>query len=117
MTRPGGGRVVGYYVESAVDEKHHLIVTHEVTNDTTDRALLDNMGKQAKRVLDASTLSVVADAGYYEGQAIVNCYEDGIHALVPKVNTSSSKSQGKYSKADFKYDAERNEYVCRPASG
>jgi hypothetical protein len=54
----------------------------------------------------------VADAGYYEGQAIVDCYEAGIQALVPKVNTSSSKSKGKYSKADFKYDAERNEYVC-----
>ena len=112
MTRPGGGSVVGYNVQTAVDEKHHLIVTHEVTNDTTDRAQLDNIGKQAKRVLDASTLTVVADAGYYEGQAIVNCYEDGIQALVPKTNTSSSKSKGKYSKADFKYDAERNEYVC-----
>jgi transposase len=112
MTRPGGGSVVGYNVQSAVDEKHHLIVTHEVTNDTTDRAQLDKIGKQARRVLDANTLTVVADAGYYEGQAIVNCYEDGIQALVPKTNTSSSRSKGKYSKADFKYDAERNEYVC-----
>ena len=112
MTRPGGGSVVGYNVQTAVDEKHHLIVTHEVTNDTSDRAQLEPMGKQAKRVLDASTLTVVADAGYYEGQAIVDCYEDGIQALVPKMNTSSSKSKGKYSKADFRYDAERNEYVC-----
>jgi len=112
MTKPGGGSVVGYNVQSAVDEKHHLIVAHEVTNDPTDRAQLDNMGKQAKRVLDAGTLTVVADAGYYEGQAIVNCYEAGIQALVPKVNTSSSKSKGKYSKADCRYDAERDEYVC-----
>jgi len=112
MTRPDGGSVVGYNVQTAVDEKHHLIVTHEVTNDTTDRAQLDKMGKQAKRVLDASTLTIVADAGYYEGQAIVDCYAAGIQVLVPKVNTSSSKSKGKYSKADFRYDAERNEYVC-----
>jgi len=112
MTKPGGGSVVGYNVQTAVDEKHHLIVTHEVTNDTTDRAQLDKMGKQAKRVLDAGALTVVADAGYYEGQAIVDCYEDGIQALVPKVDTSSSKSKGKYSKADFRYDAECNEYVC-----
>ncbi len=111
MTRPGGGSVVGYNVQTAVDEKHHLIVTHEVTNDTTDRAQLDKMGKQAKRVLDASTLTVVADAGYYEGQAIVDCYEAGVQALVPKVNTSSSKSKGKYGKADFNDDAERNEDV------
>jgi transposase len=112
MTRPGGGSVVGYNVQSAVDEKHHLILAHEVTNDTTDRAQLDNMGKQAKRVLDARTLTVVADAGYYEGEAIVDCYEARIQALVPKTNTSPNKAKGKYSKADFKYDAERNEYVC-----
>jgi len=112
MTRPGGGSVVGYNVQSAVDEKHHLIVTHEVTNDTTDRAQLDKIGKQAKRVLDADTLTVVADAGYYEGQAIVDCYKAGVQALVPKVNTSACKSKGQYSKADFRYDAKRNEYVC-----
>ncbi len=112
MTRPGGGSVVGYNVQTAVDEKHHLILTHEVTNDTTDRAQLDKMGKQARRVLDTKALTVVADAGYYEGQAIVDCYEDGIQALVPKVDTSSSKAKGMYSKSDFKYDGKRNEYVC-----
>jgi hypothetical protein len=38
--------VVGYNVQSAVDEKHHLILTHEVTNATTDRQQLDKMGKR-----------------------------------------------------------------------
>ena len=40
MMRPGGGSVVGYNVQTAVDEKHHMIVTHEVTNATTDRQQL-----------------------------------------------------------------------------
>jgi len=31
---------------------------------------------------------------------------------VPKPNTSGSKARGRYSKADFRYDAERNEYIC-----
>lgn len=104
--------MVGYNVQGAVDEKHHQIVTHEVSNDATDRAQLDKLSKQAKRVLDASTPTVVADAGFYYGQAGVDCYEAGIQALVPKVEPSSSKSQGKYSKAAFRYDAVRNEYVC-----
>jgi transposase len=30
--------VVGYYVQSVVDAKHHMIVAHEVTNKGTDRA-------------------------------------------------------------------------------
>jgi hypothetical protein len=36
-----GSGVVGYNVQVAVDtEHHHLIVTHEVTNDGTDRSRL-----------------------------------------------------------------------------
>ena len=33
-----GSGVVGYNVQVAVDTKHHLIVTHEVTNSGSDRA-------------------------------------------------------------------------------
>jgi len=112
MMRPGGGSVVGYNVQTAVDEKHHMIVSHEVTNDTTDRQQLDKVAKQAKKVLQTKTLTVVADAGYYEGKAIVECYDADITALVPKTDTSPAKSSGRYSKADFRYDAKRNEYVC-----
>ena len=45
-------------------------------------------------------------------EEIVECYEAGITALVPKTNTSGSKAKGRYSKADFRYDAEANEYIC-----
>jgi hypothetical protein len=33
-----GSGIVGYNVQSAVDTKHHLIVTHEVTNVGSDRS-------------------------------------------------------------------------------
>ena len=33
-----GSGMVGYYVQAAVDIKHHLIVAHEVTNVGTDRS-------------------------------------------------------------------------------
>ena len=51
----------------------------------------------------------------YKGEEIVDCYASGIKALVPKIDTSRSKAKGRYSKADFHYDAEQNEYIC-PAS-
>jgi transposase len=112
MMKPGGGSVVGYNVQTAVDEKHHLIAAHEVTNATSDRQQLDRIGKQAKRALKTEALTVVADAGYYEGQAMVDCHEAGIRALVPKTDTSPARAAGRYSKADFRYDAKRNEYIC-----
>ncbi len=58
-----GSGVVGYNVQVAVDTKHHLIVTHEVTNRGSDRAQLANLAKQAKAVLRTETLEAVADRG------------------------------------------------------
>jgi transposase len=37
-TSARGSEVVGYNVQTVVDARHHLIVTHEVTNQGTDRA-------------------------------------------------------------------------------
>src|ERR671937_435330 len=46
-----GSGVVCYNVQVAVDTEHHLIITHEVTNDGSDRAQLANIASQAKEVL------------------------------------------------------------------
>jgi len=112
MMKAGGGSTVSYNVQTAVDSKHHLIAAHEVTNAPSDRGQLSSMADQVKSALDAKTLTVIADPDYYSGQEIVECYEAGITALVPKTNTSPAKAKGRYSKADFHYDAKTNEYVC-----
>jgi len=119
MAKAGGGSTVGYNVQTAVDSESHLIVAHEVTNATTDRSQLASMAAKARAVLQDTTdkateeaFTVVADAGYYKGEEIVECYEAGITALVPKTNTSGSKAKGRFSKADFRYDAKANEYIC-----
>jgi hypothetical protein len=129
MAKAGGGSTVGYNVQTAVDSESHLIVAHEVTNATTDRSQLSSMAAKARAALSAETaeketeeaaeeeeakeaFTVVADAGYYKGEEIVECYEAGITALVPKTNTSGSKAKGRYSKEDFRYDAKADEYIC-----
>jgi len=112
MMKTGGGSTVGYNVQTAVDIKHHLIAEHEVTNATTDRSQLSSMADQAAAALEAESLTVIADPGYYKGEEIADCYASGIKALVPKVDTTGRKAKGQYSKADFRYDAEHNEYIC-----
>src|SRR5690348_13505195 len=110
-----GSGVVGYNVQAAVDTKHHLIVTHEVTNDGSDRAQLANIACQAKQVFGVDELEAVADRGYYSGAEILACHEAGIVVTLPKPMTSGIEARGRFGKQDFRYVAEEDVYVC-PAS-
>src|SRR5215468_4875030 len=107
-----GSGVVGYNVQVAVDTKHHLIVTHEVTNDGSDRAQLANIACQAKQVLGVDKLEAVADRGYYSGAEILACHEAGIVVTLSKPMTSGIEARGRFGKQDFRYVAEEDVYVC-----
>lgn len=58
-----GSGIVGYNVQVAVDAKHHLIVTHEVTNAGSDRAQLAPMAAAAREAMGKKKLQAVADRG------------------------------------------------------
>ena len=110
MTRGSG--IVGYNVQTAVDAKHHLIVEHEVTNIGNDRDQLSSMAKKARTAIGTTKLTALADRGYFNGKEILACHEAGISTLVPPTKTSNAKADGRFDKADFVYERERNEYRC-----
>lgn len=58
-----GASKVAYNVQSAVDEKHKLLVHRELTNEPNDERSLLPTALGAKQALGAETLNVVADAG------------------------------------------------------
>jgi hypothetical protein len=99
-------------VQTAVDTKHHIIVTHEVTNVGNDKSALNHMATSAKDALGKDTLEVVADRGYYSGIEIVKCEDVQITTYVPKAQTSGNIKKGLFSKRDFKWIANDNEYEC-----
>jgi transposase len=108
------GRVVaGYNVQIAVDDKHKLIVASEVVNDGNDTGQLYNMAKAVKEELGAETLTALADTGYYNGNALKACEEDGIVAYVPQAKrTARLEAHGRISHEAFAYDIEANVYRC-----
>ena len=110
-----GSRVVGYNVQTAVDTESHLIVAHEVTTSGSDRSQLANMARQAKAILEADTLDVVADRGYFTGEEILACEQSGITVTLPKPMTSGAKASGRFGKQDFAYLRDEDVYRC-PAS-
>ena len=96
----GGGQVtdVSYNVQVAVDEKHKLIVDHDVTNEPTDRNLLHPMALRAQEVLGVDHLEVVADMGYSNGPQVKACLESGITPYLPQANTSANSALGLFAK-------------------
>jgi transposase len=107
-----GSGVVGYNVQVAVETKHHLIITHEVTNVGTDRSQLASVAKKAKATLKIENLDAVADRGYFNSEEILACEEAGIAVTLPKPMTSNSKAEGRFGKQDFRYIPQEDVYIC-----
>ena len=108
----GTGCDVGYNVQTAVDSKHHMIVEHDVVNDSTDQQQLARMAEKAKETLGVDQLNVVVDRGYYDGDEVKKCEDKNILVYTEKPNTSANRKLGLYPKDAFSYDEQRDEYVC-----
>ena len=107
-----GSGVVGYNVQAAVEIDHHLIVAHDVVQTGSDRAQLVPMGLKAKEALGVDELNVVADRGYFSADQIKDCADADIVPTLPKPQTSSNRKKGMFVKADFRYEANEDIYIC-----
>jgi hypothetical protein len=108
-----GQAVAGYNVQSAVDDKHKLIVASEVVNASSDVGQLHAMAKAAKDALEAEALQALADEGYYSSLELKACEDDGITAYVPVPEGNGRlEKQGRFSLKEFSYDPAGNAYRC-----
>lgn len=110
------GNQVGYNAQMAVDARHKLIAADDVTNDVTDYEQLANVALEAKANLELKQTEVIADSGYYNASEVGRCVEAKIQPMIPKADTSANTARGLYGKSKFKYDEQRDVYVC-PAGG
>jgi len=109
-TNPGS--VVGYNAQVAVDARHKLIAAQDVTNEGTDVRQLASMAGQAKENLQIQQAEVLADTGYYNAAEVSRCVDQGLTPYVPKADTSANTAQGLYGKSRFRYEADKDVYVC-----
>jgi len=107
-----GTGIVGYNVQTAVDQNTHMIVAHEVVNEGVDRDQLTPMTEKAQEATGIKALTVVADRGYYKGGQILDCGQTGATPIVPKTLTSNSMADGRFDKQDFIYIAQDDQYRC-----
>lgn len=104
---------VGYNLQVAVDEKHHLVTSCEVTQESTDQKLLAKMANQSKSDLDLpddAPLTVIADKGYGTGSEFQKCEQSNVQAIVP-MQSKKVAGDGSFDVDDFEYQ-EDDTYRC-----
>lgn len=101
---------VGYNVQSSSDAKYKLLVEYD-TGSVNDTHALADIAIQSKELLSVDELKVLADKGYHTGVELQRCQENGITSYVsPKA--PATKDIGLYPVTDFRYNANRDVYVC-----
>lgn len=106
------GIEVSYNVQTAVDQKHKLVVESEVINNPADQGQLSNIAKKAKEVLGAEEIKVLADKGYYATKDLIQCENNGLETYVPKQKFTGSIANTDFQLDKFKYDKEQDIYIC-----
>jgi transposase len=112
LMKTARGSEVSYNVQTVVDSKHKLIVAYEVTNEGNDLGQLALMAQQAKEALQVEELTVLADGGYYEGNALKECEQAGVTTYLPQPQSREAKRRGIFEQKQFRYDQQRDLYVC-----
>ena len=71
------------------------------------------MAQKTKEALGVESLTVLADAGYFESHQLKQCQDSNINVYVPEPDRNKARaSQGLFSREDFIFDADKNVYSC-----
>jgi transposase len=78
-----GAIVQAYNAQAAVDGHHQVIVAADVTTECNDKGQLVPMVQQAQQNLGQMPETVLADAGYWNEEALAHAALAGLDVLVP----------------------------------
>lgn len=108
------GCAPAYNVQTAVDAKRALIVAQKVTGEATDNRSLLPMAEAAQRAVgNPTSLNVIADAGYSNGQQAEACEAKGILPHVPANRAINNQGDGTLlDRTTFRYDAATDMLHC-----
>ena len=107
------GSHAGYNMQSAVDEKHGLIVSSDVVNENNDLHQFANQVEQANETLERKCKTACADAGYACVDELEKIDKQGIKVIVPSQKQATRvKKEGAFDKSNFKYDRKNDCYIC-----
>ncbi|MBT9156576.1 MAG: hypothetical protein DDT37_01563 [Firmicutes bacterium] len=112
-----GGVDVSYNVQSAVDEKHYLVVEVNVTNKPADHGQLSIMGKRIrKRLKIKGKIVLLGDKGYYNGRDLRRCHKNKLTVIVAKQKAGREVPDPEYKLDKFTYTEGPDYFTCPAGS-
>jgi transposase len=102
------GKLSAYNVQTAVDSKHRLVVSAEVTTEGDDHNQLTGNLERVEQTLGSAPVDVVADKGYYVLDEIEKLEE----SKETRVHVPVQQGQHDREKVSFRYDPDQDEYIC-----
>ena len=105
--------IFAYDANYLIDNKLGIIVDAEGTraNRIEENQAAVRMVARVEERFDLKPQRLAADTAYGSGTTLKNLKERGIEPHIP-VWDKSNETQGKFTKADFTYDKERDLYIC-----
>ena len=118
------GRHSSYTTQVVTDKKNGLIVNAEATSQGNDINQFSNQIKNAEEVIGKQAEVACADAGYSQVDELArisnrerssNSHSNSnskTQVVVPNQKQASRKKPKPFIKTDFRYDEDRDEYIC-----
>lgn len=106
------GSHAGYNAQTVVDKKHGLIVSSDVVSENNDLNQFAEQINQANETLEKKCEVACADSGYANTDELEKISEQDIEVIVPSQRQASEKEPKAFDKENFRYDSERDSYIC-----
>lgn len=106
------GTHAGYNGQIAVDEKHGLIVSAEVVDESNDAKQLKGQMENANATLPDPCQTVCADSGYNSLEVMEAVHEAGVEVVVPSIRQAEGREPGPFEAARFTYDEQADCFIC-----
>lgn len=113
MILHGNANEVAFNIQTAVDDKHNLVVYYDTTN-KNDRKALTAVAIQTKHVLQKGEITVLADKGYHNAEQIQTCTDHNIvtYVATPDAPHNSEVPAPDYYGEKFIYHEQTDTYTC-----
>jgi len=106
------GSHAGYSFQSAVDEKHGLILSADVVSENNDFNQFSRQIDKANELLEQKCQVACADSGYASTAELAKIDQQGIKVVVPSQRQASEKTPSPFAKEQFTYDSIHDCYIC-----